>query len=764
MDKERDKFYVQGNEAFVAEDYAKAIDFYTQSLSQRSSPDPDVLISRCHAFIKAEKYKEAKSDADLVISLNPCDVKARLRCGIACFHMGKYKEAREAFSEGHKIDKNDSGFKQWIVWCDDKIKKIEQNHAENEPTSSPPLPSDSKKIDENSHSSESPKSPPVDDTPKITHGWYQTASSVVVEVRIKNLNGEDLKIEFRPTSIKTMPKNSSDEEDTLSDGILLNENAIIIKDKEHYLFSNDNNSAQPYWDCFRLIGPIKSSFSPENDIKFSTSDAIGSYCNLCRKIVQSGKITYHDLHEHLNTQHQDFLNGVIKDRSECSSTTRLSFDVSESISDHINYTSSSYHSGKSSPGKKDDELINAAALLNENTILFNNKKHHLFCNPVVRERLYWDFVRFIGPEKKNVRKGDKFTSSDAIGMFCLPCKKVLKYTKGNSNNLRRHMLKCHYNHLYYTNEDEQISDRTQSEHNDTTYSNDESCSVPEDSHSRKSSSDDNIYDGYLLSEDTVLYKNKEHYLFTNPKVRERLYWDFVRLVGPEKSYDSRKREFSSSDAIAMLCLPCNSFMKFVKGSSNIIRRHMIRFHKDYLVEHQDEDPIIEEATPVPKKRPKIELQDEGAKISFIEDSNCLFEICNSSEIEDGLTDGLFLSENSVLYNNKEHRLFTNPKVRERLYWDFVRLVGPEKLTSNDERRLSSSDAIAMYCIPCKKIMKFMKGNSNILRRHMKKYHQDHIDRQKENTKDEQLLEEHEIFIHSPKEESIEVENEESCHA
>nr|ACO12609.1 Suppressor of G2 allele of SKP1 homolog [Lepeophtheirus salmonis] len=200
MDKERDKFYVQGNEAFVAEDYAKAIDFYTQSLSQRSSPDPDVLISRCHAFIKAEKYKEAKSDADLVISLNPCDVKARLRCGIACFHMGKYKEAREAFSEGHKIDKNDSGFKQWIVWCDDKIKKIEQNHAENEPTSSPPLPSDSKKIDENSHSSESPKSPPVDDTPKVTHGWYQTASSVVVEVRIKNLNGEDLKIEFRPTS------------------------------------------------------------------------------------------------------------------------------------------------------------------------------------------------------------------------------------------------------------------------------------------------------------------------------------------------------------------------------------------------------------------------------------------------------------------------------------------------------------------------------------------------------------------------------------
>lgn len=43
-------------------------------------------------------------------------------------------------------------------------------------------------------------------TPKITHDWYQTDTQVIVEVRIKGLNPEKVKVEFGPTSLSCTAK------------------------------------------------------------------------------------------------------------------------------------------------------------------------------------------------------------------------------------------------------------------------------------------------------------------------------------------------------------------------------------------------------------------------------------------------------------------------------------------------------------------------------------------------------------------------------
>ncbi|QQP39046.1 Hypothetical protein FKW44_019801, partial [Caligus rogercresseyi] len=159
-------------------------------------------------------------------------------------------------------------------------------------------------------------------------------------------------------------------------------------------------------------------------------------------------------------------------------------------------------------------------------------------------------------------------------------------------------------------------------------------------------------------------------------------------------------------------------MKFVKGNSNILRRHMNRFHRDYLNDnnHQaeeaheggEEDQASSYDHP-PSKISKLcweveELED----VPFSQDggdgsSNPIIGIGGGGE-DLSSEEVILLSEDSILYKNKEHLLFINPKVRERHYWDFIRLVGPEKKESvvyseENEPRLSSSDALAMYCIP-----------------------------------------------------------------
>ena len=60
--------YSKGNEAFVNENYSSAIEQYTQALAQ-DNVFPDALVARAHAFIKTDKFEEAKKDADKAIDI-----------------------------------------------------------------------------------------------------------------------------------------------------------------------------------------------------------------------------------------------------------------------------------------------------------------------------------------------------------------------------------------------------------------------------------------------------------------------------------------------------------------------------------------------------------------------------------------------------------------------------------------------------------------------------------------------------------------------
>lgn len=142
----------KGNEAFVAENYTNAIEFYTKALDD-DSENANVYVNRSHAFLKLERYEQAVQDADKAIALGCKDAKVYLRKGIALFRMEKFIEAKETLLQVKDFEGNAAEL--WISKCDEKL------------------------------------SPSAATTAVPRHDWYQTESHVVVTVLFKDKNITD---------------------------------------------------------------------------------------------------------------------------------------------------------------------------------------------------------------------------------------------------------------------------------------------------------------------------------------------------------------------------------------------------------------------------------------------------------------------------------------------------------------------------------------------------------------------------------------------
>jgi len=215
-------FYSKGNEAFVSETYISAIELYTSALSLEPH-FADCMVARAHAYIKSDKFDFAKKDADKAIDIlraasepSPVAAKAFLRSGVASFHLGRYKEAKNCFTEGQKLGE-EAGLKQWMAWCDEKILKFGDFAPGVKPAepikevmkeAATPVNSVTSKV-----ATPTTSDPPVDNAdpnampvPKVSHDWYQTETHVVVEVRIKKLSADVCNIDMEETSLSVSAK------------------------------------------------------------------------------------------------------------------------------------------------------------------------------------------------------------------------------------------------------------------------------------------------------------------------------------------------------------------------------------------------------------------------------------------------------------------------------------------------------------------------------------------------------------------------------
>lgn len=187
--------------------YETAQDLYTKAL-ECNSTGTEALLGLSHVSIKQEKFDQAQEFADKAIDIirkmpmlleGPMvTADAFLKGGLACFHRGEYRRAKDYFQEGLKHDPSpQTGLNQWVHWCDEKMEKLAKSQAGAQNALAKEM--SQAHIDP-------PKAPAAAvQEHKIKHDWYQTETSVVVEIRIKGCNKDTVKVDMaeRELSVST---------------------------------------------------------------------------------------------------------------------------------------------------------------------------------------------------------------------------------------------------------------------------------------------------------------------------------------------------------------------------------------------------------------------------------------------------------------------------------------------------------------------------------------------------------------------------------
>jgi len=95
----------QGDKAYVARDFAAAVERYSEALE--SVEDVVVLSNRSATHAQRRRFDKALVDADRALKLQPGWPRLHHRRGHALFHLGRYSEAIRAFEAGVKLDPED---------------------------------------------------------------------------------------------------------------------------------------------------------------------------------------------------------------------------------------------------------------------------------------------------------------------------------------------------------------------------------------------------------------------------------------------------------------------------------------------------------------------------------------------------------------------------------------------------------------------------------------------------------------------------------
>ena len=131
--KECEQNKTRGNEAFGTGEYAQAILLYTLALDKADelpdANDPlpakkqlfprDVALSnRAACFLKLGQHEKAASDAEKAREINPQNVKALFRHGLALHAMKEYQAAIPILAEAHKLEPKNKQIKEALQFAE----------------------------------------------------------------------------------------------------------------------------------------------------------------------------------------------------------------------------------------------------------------------------------------------------------------------------------------------------------------------------------------------------------------------------------------------------------------------------------------------------------------------------------------------------------------------------------------------------------------------------------------------------------------------
>ncbi|KAH3666876.1 hypothetical protein OGAPHI_003325 [Ogataea philodendri] len=99
-----EEFKAQGNAAFAAKDYEKAIDSFTKAIEVSPTPNHVLYSNRSACYASLKKYEEALKDAEECVKINPTWAKGYNRVAAAEYGLEKLDDAKKSYEKALELD------------------------------------------------------------------------------------------------------------------------------------------------------------------------------------------------------------------------------------------------------------------------------------------------------------------------------------------------------------------------------------------------------------------------------------------------------------------------------------------------------------------------------------------------------------------------------------------------------------------------------------------------------------------------------------
>lgn len=109
-----EEFKQQGNAAFVAKDYAKAVELFGKAIEVSEQPNHVLYSNRSACFTSMKKFKEALEDAEECVKINPSWSKGYNRVGAAQFGLGNLDDAEKSYKKALELDAGNKAAKEGL--------------------------------------------------------------------------------------------------------------------------------------------------------------------------------------------------------------------------------------------------------------------------------------------------------------------------------------------------------------------------------------------------------------------------------------------------------------------------------------------------------------------------------------------------------------------------------------------------------------------------------------------------------------------------